>query len=152
MRLPHDKIEAIRMAAAIHDIGKISVPSEILCKPAMLTDLEFCLIKNHPQFSYDIIKDVESPWPLADIVYQHHERIDGSGYPQGLKDANILIEARILAVADVVEAMMSYRPYRPMLGLEIALAEIENNAGILYDRRVTDACLKVFRKNGYQIT
>jgi PAS domain S-box-containing protein len=152
MRLPHDKIEAIRMAAAIHDIGKISVPSEILCKPAMLTDLEFCLIKNHPQFSYDIIKDVESPWPLADIVYQHHERIDGSGYPQGLKDANILIEARILAVADVVEAMMSYRPYRPMLGLEIALAEIENNAGILYDRRVTDACLKVFRENGYQIT
>jgi len=152
MRLPHDKIEAIRMAAAIHDIGKISVPSEILCKPAMLTDLEFCLIKNHPQFSYDIIKDVESPWPLADIVYQHHERIDGSGYPQGLKDANILIEARVLAVADVVEAMMSYRPYRPMLGLEIALAEIENNAGTLYDRRVVQACLKVFRENGYQIT
>ena len=152
MRLPHDKIEAIRMAAAIHDIGKISVPSEILCKPAMLTDLEFCLIKNHPQFSYDIIKDVESPWPLADIVYQHHERIDGSGYPQGLKDANILIEARILAVADVVEAMMSYRPYRPALGLEIALAEIECNAGILYDRRVAKACLKVFRENGYQIT
>jgi PAS domain S-box-containing protein len=151
MRLPHDKIEAIRMAAAIHDIGKISVPSEILCKPAMLTDLEFCLIKNHPQFSYDIIKDVESPWPLADIVYQHHERIDGSGYPQGLKDANILIEARILAVADVVEAMMSYRPYRPALGLEIALAEIESNAGILYDRRVAKACLKVFRENGYQI-
>jgi len=140
MRLPHDKIEAIRMAAAIHDIGKISVPSEILCKPAMLTDLEFCLIKNHPQFSYDIIKDVESPWPLADIVYQHHERIDGSGYPQGLKDTKILIEARILAVADVVEAMMSYRPYRPALGLEIALAEIENNAGILYDRRVSEAC------------
>jgi PAS domain S-box-containing protein len=152
MRLPHDKIEAIRMAAAIHDIGKISVPSEILCKPAMLTDLEFCLIKNHPQFSYDIIKDVESPWPLADIVYQHHERIDGSGYPQGLKDANILIEARVLAVADVVEAMMSYRPYRPILGLEIALAEIENNAGTLYDRRVVQACLKVFRENGYQIT
>jgi PAS domain S-box-containing protein len=152
MRLPHDKIEAIRMAAAIHDIGKISVPSEILCKPAMLTDLEFCLIKNHPQFSYDIIKDVESPWPLADIVYQHHERIDGSGYPQGLKDANILIEARVLAVADVVEAMMSYRPYRPTLGLEIALAEIENNAGTLYDRRVVQACLKVFRENGYQIT
>jgi PAS domain S-box-containing protein len=152
MRLPHDKIEAIRMAAAIHDIGKISVPSEILCKPAMLTDLEFCLIKNHPQFSYDIIKDVESPWPLADIVYQHHERIDGSGYPQGLKDTNILIEARILAVADVVEAMMSYRPYRPTLGLEIALAEIENNAGILYDRRAAEACLKVFRENGYQIT
>ncbi|HUN53583.1 MAG TPA: PAS domain S-box protein [Smithella sp.] len=152
MKLPHDKIEAIRMAAAIHDIGKISVPSEILCKPAMLTDLEFCLVKNHPQLSYDIIKDVESPWPLADIVYQHHERVDGSGYPQGLKDANILMEARVLAVADVVEAMMSYRPYRPTLGLEIALSEIENNAGILYDRRVANACLKLFREKAYQIT
>ncbi|HUN55579.1 MAG TPA: PAS domain S-box protein [Smithella sp.] len=152
MKLSHDKIEAIRMAAAIHDIGKISVPSEILCKPAMLTDLEFCLVKNHPQFSYDIVKDVESPWPLADIVYQHHERVDGSGYPQGLKASNILMEARVLAVADVVEAMMSYRPYRPALGLDIALAEIENNAGILYDRRVAEACLKLFREKGYQIT
>ena len=108
------------MASAIHDIGKISVPSEILCKPAILTDLEFSFIKNHPQFSYDIIKEVESPWPLADIVYQHHERIDGSGYPLGLKNEDILIESRIIAVADVVEAMMSYRPYRPALELEIA--------------------------------
>jgi putative two-component system response regulator len=116
MKLPHDKIEAIRMAAAIHDIGKISVPSEILCKPSMLTNLEFSFIKNHPEYSYEIIKDVESPWPLADIVRQHHERIDGSGYPQGLKNKDILIEARILAVADVVEAMMSYRPLQTGIG------------------------------------
>ncbi len=152
MKLPHDKIEAIRMAGAIHDIGKISVPSEILCKPALLTDLEFCLIKNHSQFSYEIMKDVESPWPLADIIRQHHERLDGSGYPQGLKNTNILIEARILAVADVVEAMVSYRPYRPALEVEIALAEIENNSGILYDSKVVEACLKLFREKGYQIT
>jgi PAS domain S-box-containing protein len=152
MKLPHDKIEAIRMAAAIHDIGKISVPSEILCKPSMLTNLEFSFIKAHPEQSYEIIKDVESPWPLADIVRQHHERIDGSGYPQGLKNKDILIEARILAVADVVEAMMSYRPYRPALGVEIALAEIENNTGTLYDRDAVDACLRLFRVKNYQIT
>ena len=150
MKLPHDTIEAIRMAGAIHDIGKISIPSEILCKPTILTDLEFSLIKNHPEFSYEIMKDVESPWPLADIVRQHHERMDGSGYPQGLKDVNILIEARILAVADVVEAMMSYRPYRPALGQEIALAEIENNAGTLYDRKAVDACLKLFQEGRIQ--
>jgi PAS domain S-box-containing protein len=152
MKLPHDKIEAIRMAGAIHDIGKISVPSEILCKPSILSDLEFSFIKNHPQFSYDIIKEVESPWPLADIVHQHHERIDGSGYPLGLKNEDILIESRILAVADVVEAMISYRPYRPALELDIALAEIENNAGILYDRKASEACLKLFREKGYHIS
>jgi putative two-component system response regulator len=128
------------------------VPSEILCKSSLLTNLEFSLIKNHPQYSYDIIKDVESPWPLADIVHQHHERMDGSGYPQGLRGDNILIEARIIAVADVVEAMMSYRPYRPALGLEIALAEIEKNAGILYDSDAAGACLKLFRNKGYQLT
>jgi len=151
MKLSHDKIEAIRMAGAIHDIGKISVPSEILCKPALLTNLEFSLIKNHAQFSYEIMKDIESPWPLADIVRQHHERIDGSGYPQGLKDTEILIEARILAVADVVEAMMSYRPYRPALEIEIALSEIESNSGILYDSKVVEACLKLFRDKKYRI-
>ena len=152
MGLSYNTIEGIRMAGAIHDIGKISVPAEILCKPANLTNLEFSLIKNHSQFSYEIIKDVESPWPLADIVHQHHERMDGSGYPQGLEGENILIEARILAIADVVEAMMSYRPYRPALGLEIALAEIEKNAGTLYDRDASDACLKLFREKGYQLT
>jgi len=152
MGLSYNTIEGIRMAGAIHDIGKISVPPEILCKSSMLTNIEFSLIKNHSQFSYEIIKDVESPWPLADIVHQHHERMNGSGYPQGLKGENILIEARIIAVADVVEAMMSYRPYRPALGLEIALAEIENNTGTLYDRDVADACLKLFRNKGYQLT
>jgi PAS domain S-box-containing protein len=151
MKLPHNKIEGIRMAGAIHDIGKISIPSEILCKPITLSDLEFSIIKAHTQYSYDIMKDVESPWPLADIVHQHHERINGSGYPQGLKGENILIEARILAVADVVEAMISYRPYRPALGVEIALAEIEKNAGTLYDLKATNACLKLFREKNYQI-
>jgi PAS domain S-box-containing protein len=151
MKLPQDVIEGIRMAGAIHDIGKISIPSEILCKPTMLTDLEFSLVKSHCQHSYDIVKDVESPWPLADIVYQHHERIDGSGYPKRLKNDDILIEARILAVADVVEAIMSYRPYRPALGIEIALTEIENNAGILYDSRAAEACLKLFRENKFRL-
>jgi PAS domain S-box-containing protein len=151
MKLPHDTIEGIRMAGAIHDIGKISIPSEILSKPTTLTDLEFSLIKAHTQYSYEIMKDVEAPWPLADIVHQHHERINGSGYPQGLRGENILIEARILAVADVVEAMVSYRPYRPALGLEIALTEIEHNAGTLYDSKATDACLKLFRKEGFSL-
>jgi PAS domain S-box-containing protein len=151
MKLPHDKIEGIRMAGAIHDIGKISIPSEILCKPIMLSDLEFSIIKAHTQYSYEIIKDVESPWPLADIVYQHHERIDGSGYPQGLQGEDILMEARILAVADVVEAMVSYRPYRPALGMEMALTEIEQNAGTLYDCNVANACLKLFREKSYQM-
>jgi len=151
MKLPHEKIEAIRMASAIHDIGKISVPAEILCKPAILNDLEFSLVKNHPRYSYDIIKEVESPWPLADIVHQHHERVDGSGYPLGLRNGEILIESRILAVADVVEAMISYRPYRPALALNIALAEIESNAGILYDRDVVEACLRLFREKNYRI-
>jgi PAS domain S-box-containing protein len=151
MKLPHDVIEGIRMAGAIHDIGKISIPSEILCKPTMLTDLEFSLVKSHCQHSYDIVKDVESPWPLADIVYQHHERIDGSGYPKRLKNDDILIEARILAVADVVEAIMSYRPYRPALGIDIALTEIEHNAGILYDSLAANACLKLFRENKFKL-
>lgn len=152
MKLPQDKIEAIRMASAIHDIGKISVPSEILCKPAILSDLEFSLVKNHPLYSYEIIKEVDAPWPLADIVHQHHERINGSGYPQGLKGGNILLESRILAVADVVEAMISYRPYRPALGLDIALAEIENNAGVLYDANVVEACLRLFREKDYRLS
>ncbi|KIE16821.1 hypothetical protein DS62_08840, partial [Smithella sp. SC_K08D17] len=151
MGLPQDSIEAIRMAGAIHDIGKISIPSEILCKPTKLTDLEYSLVQAHTQYSYEIMKDVESPWPLANIVYQHHERINGSGYPQGLKGEDILIEARILAVADVVEAMASYRPYRPSLGVQSALTEIEDNAGILYDSKVVKTCLKLFRENRFKL-
>ena len=151
MGLDMDKIEGIRMAGSIHDIGKLAVPSEILTKPTKLTNLEFSLIKEHSQGGYEMLKDVESPWPLAQIVYQHHERINGSGYPRKLKGDEIIIEARIMAVADVVEAMASHRPYRPGLGLEAALEEIEKNKGILYDDVVADACLRLFREKGYQL-
>jgi len=151
MELPHDKIESIRIAGSIHDIGKISIPAEILCKPSMLSNLEFSLIKGHARSGYEIIKEVETPWPLADIILQHHERLDGSGYPQGLKDDDILMEARIIAVADVVESMISHRPYRPALGLDIALHEIENHAGTLYDCKASEACLNLFRKKGYNL-
>lgn len=149
--LPKEKIDGIRMAGSIHDIGKLSIPSEILTKPTKLTNLEFSLIKEHSQKGFEILKDVESPWPLAQIVYQHHERMDGSGYPRQLKGKDIIIEARILAVADVVEAMASHRPYRPSLGLNSALAEIENNKGTIYDTDAVDACLKLFREKGFQL-
>lgn len=146
-----DQIDGIRMAAVIHDIGKISVPSEILSKPMKLTDLEFSLIKTHAQSGYDILKDIEFPWPVADVILQHHERMDGSGYPNGLKGDEILLESRIMCVADVVEAIASQRPYRPALGIDVALDEIEKNKGILYDRSVADACLKLFKEKGYKI-
>ena len=148
---PPEIVEGIRMAGCIHDIGKLSLPAEILSKPTKLTALEFALIKEHSQSGYEILKDVESPWPLAEMVYQHHERMDGSGYPRNLKGAEILIEARILAVADVVESMASHRPYRPALGLDAALEEIENNKGTLYDADAVDACLILFREKGYQL-
>jgi PAS domain S-box-containing protein/putative nucleotidyltransferase with HDIG domain len=151
MGLPNDKIDGIRLAGSIHDIGKLSVPAEILSKPTKLTDLEFSLIKEHPQIGYEMLKDVESQWPLAQIVYQHHERMNGSGYPRNLKGDEILIEARIMAVADVVEAMASHRPYRPGLGIEPALEEIEKNKGIVYDNAVADACLRLFREKNYKI-
>ena len=149
--LDQDKIEGIHMAGIIHDIGKLSIPAEILSKPTKLTELQFSLIKQHSRSGYEMLKNVESPWPLAEIVYQHHERLDGSGYPRNLKGDEILIEARIMAVADVVEAMASHRPYRPTLGIEAALEEIEKNKGILYDKTVADACLKLFREKGYQL-
>ncbi len=152
MGLPDDKIEGLRMAGSIHDIGKISVPAEILSKPTKLTNTEFSIIKEHSQTGYDMLKDVESPWPLAEIVHQHHERMNGSGYPRNLKGDEILLEARILAVADVVEAMASHRPYRPTLGTEAALEEITKNKGILYDNAVADSCLRLFREKGYQLT
>jgi PAS domain S-box-containing protein/putative nucleotidyltransferase with HDIG domain len=149
MVLSQEKIEGIRMAGTIHDIGKLSIPAEILSKPSSLTNIEFALIKTHSKNGYEILKDVESPRPLADIVHQHHERLDGSGYPQGLKGEEILIEARILAVADVVEAMASHRPYRPALGIEAALKEIEKNKGTLYDPQVVEVCLRLFREKGF---
>jgi PAS domain S-box-containing protein len=151
MGLAQNKIEGIRMAGIIHDIGKLSIPAEILSKPSKLTNIEFSLIKEHSHSGSEMLKNVESPWPLAQIVYQHHERINGSGYPRNLKGDEILIEARIMAVADVVEAMASHRPYRPTLGIEAALEEIEKNKGILYDNTVADACLKLFREKGYQL-
>jgi PAS domain S-box-containing protein len=150
--LPQDTIEGIRMAGTIHDIGKLSIPAEILVKPTKLTDIEFSLIKEHSKIGYEMLKDVDSPWLLAQIVYQHHERMNGSGYPRNLKGGEILLEARIMAVADVVEAMASHRPYRPTLGIEAALEEITKNKGILYDNAVVDACMKLFREKCYQFT
>jgi putative nucleotidyltransferase with HDIG domain len=151
MGLPQNKIDGIRMAGVIHDIGKLSIPVEILSKPSKLTNLEFSLIKEHSQSGFEMLKDIESPWPLAKIVQQHHERMNGTGYPQNLKGEEILIEARILTVADVVEAMASHRPYRASLGVDAALEEIEKNKGILYDGNVADACLRLFREKGYSL-
>ena len=151
MGLPPDQTEGIRMAGIIHDIGKVSVPAEILSMPRKLTDLEFSLIKTHAQSGYDILKDIEFPWPIARMVLEHHERINGSGYPNGLVGEQILPESRILAVADVVEAMATYRPYRAALGLSAALEEIAKNRGILYDPEVADACLRLFREKGFTI-
>jgi PAS domain S-box-containing protein len=151
MGLPSEMIEGIRMAGVIHDIGKISVPAEILAKPGELRPKEFELIKDHPQTGYDILKDVEFTWPIAGIILQHHERMNGSGYPAGLKGDEILPEAKIIAVADVVEAIASHRPYRPARGIETALEEIEKNRGLLYDTGVVDACLRLFREKGYKI-
>jgi HD-GYP domain-containing protein (c-di-GMP phosphodiesterase class II) len=150
MGLPQEKIDGIRMAGSIHDIGKLSIPAEILSKPTRLTEIEFSLIKEHSRSGYEILKDVESPWPLAEIVYQHHERMDGSGYPRNLKGDDILMEARIMAVADVVESMASHRPYRAGLGIDAALEEISKNRDILYDPKVSDACLRLFQEKGYR--
>ena len=149
MKLPQDKIKGMRMASLIHDIGKISLPAEILSKPTKLTKMEIEVIKSHPQVSHDIIKQIEFPWPIAQIVLQHHERINGSGYPQGLKGDEILLEAKIIGVADVVEAMSSHRPYRPAFGIDKALEEISQNRGILYDPEVVDACLKLFKEKRF---
>jgi PAS domain S-box-containing protein len=151
MNLPIDQIDGIRMVAIIHDLGKISVPAEILSKPTKLTALEFSLIKTHAQSGYDILKDIDFPWPVARTVLEHHERMNGSGYPNGLTGDNLLMESRILAVADVVESMGSHRPYRPSLGIEAALEEIEKNRGTLYDNAVADVCLRLFREKDYQL-
>ncbi|MCX7635753.1 MAG: HD domain-containing protein, partial [Syntrophales bacterium] len=152
MGLSIDRIEGIRMAAMIHDLGKISVPAELLTMPRPLTDLEFAIIKVHAEAGYNILKDIAFPWPIARIILEHHERIDGSGYPQGLKDGEILEESRIIAVADVVESMASHRPYRPALGLDVALAEIAGKAGVLYDARAVTACLRLFREKGFHFS
>lgn len=143
--------EGMRVAGFLYDIGKISVPAEILSRPARLNAAEFDLVKQHCQASYDVLHKVEFPWPVAEAALQHHERMDGSGYPQGLKDGAILLEARILGVADVVEAMCSHRPYRPARGIDKALEEIEGGSGTRYDAAVVGACVRLFREKGYQL-
>ncbi len=151
MKLSQDRIEGIRIACSIHDLGKLSIPAEILSKPRKLTEDEFSLIKEHARKGYDILKNVESSWPLAEIVYQHHERMDGSGYPRNLKGDEILMEARILAVSDIVEAMASHRPYRAALGIDAVLKEIDDNRGILYDPEAVDACLNYSGKKVFNL-
>lgn len=150
MGLSVNQIDAIRMAGQIHDIGKISVPSEILSKPTRLTETEFELIKKHSRVGYDILKNIDFPWPVAEIVLQHHERLNGLGYPDGLKNGQILMEARVLGVADVVEAMSSHRPYRAGLGKDNALEEIKKNKGIFYEPEAIDACVELFTNKGYE--
>jgi len=151
MSLSEKQIEGIRIAGLLHDIGKINIPSEILSKPGRLTEIEFSLIKNHPQVSYDILKGIEFPWYVDKIVLQHHERLDGSGYPAGLGREDILIEAKILAVADVVEAMSSHRPYRAALGIDKALGEILEHRGILYEPEVVNTCINLFAEKKFEL-
>jgi putative nucleotidyltransferase with HDIG domain len=135
------------IAGLLHDVGKISVPSEILSKPGKITTNEFDIIKNHSRVGYDILQKIEFPWPVTRAILQHHERLDGSGYPEGLAGNEIILEARILSIADVVEAMSSHRPYRPALGLANALAEIKKGRGVLYDAAIVDVCLRLLNKN-----
>lgn len=149
LRLPDEQVEGIHLASVIHDVGKIRVPAEILSKPGKLLKLEFDIIKEHAQNGYEILKSIDFPWPIAQIVLQHHERLDGSGYPQALRSDQILLEAKIMAVADVVESMMSHRPYRPALGLDAALEEVAINTGNLFDPAVVDTCIKLFRERGF---
>jgi len=144
-----EQIDGVQMAATIHDVGKISVPAEILTKPGKLNKVEFNIIQSHPTVGYEILKMIEFTHPIANIVHQHHERADGSGYPRGLSNGEILMEARILAVADVVEAMASHRPYRPALGIDKALEEISLHKGALYDPDVVDACCRLFTETGF---
>ncbi|MEG6586516.1 HD-GYP domain-containing protein [Dendrosporobacter sp. 1207_IL3150] len=146
MGLDNESVTAIQVAGMLHDIGKIAVPAEILTKPGKLSVHEFGIVRNHSNIGYEILKTIDFPWPVADIVHQHHERIDGSGYPNGLKSSEMLLEAKIVAVADVVEAMSSHRPYRPSLGVVQAITEINLNRGILYDDSVVKACITLFEK------
>jgi HD-GYP domain-containing protein (c-di-GMP phosphodiesterase class II) len=149
MKLGPEAVEGLRSASVIHDIGKIALPAEILSKPMRLSDLELKLVQTHSQAGYDILKDIDFPWPIATIILQHHERLDGSGYPSGLKGDEILMEARILGVADVVDAVASHRPYRPALGIGAALEELTAHQGLLYDASVVDACVRLFKEEGF---
>jgi putative nucleotidyltransferase with HDIG domain len=151
MKLPQDKIEGVRFASLVHDVGKVNLPTEIVSKLNKLSEVEFNFIKNHPKISYNILKKVDFPWPIAEIVFQHQEKIDGSGYPRGLKGAEILIEAKILGVANVIEAMSSSRSYRPAISIDESLAEISKNKNILFDPEVVDACLRLFKEKRFKL-
>jgi len=153
LNLSEGQIEGLRMAALIHDLGKVAIPNEILSKPGRLTDIEYQLIKTHAQIGYDILNKnkVNFPWPIKTIILQHHEKLDGSGYPQGIRGADILFEARILTVADVVEAMATHRPYRKSLGIETALEDINKYRGVHYDPAVVDACQLVFEEKSFTL-
>jgi PAS domain S-box-containing protein len=151
MNLTEKQVEGIFMAGMVHDVGKICIPAEILSKPGRLSSIEFDLIKTHPQIGYDILKSIEFPWPLAEMVYQHHEWFNGSGYPRGLSGDGILLGARIICVADVVEAMASTRPYRDALGIDKALSEISDKKGKLFDTDVVEICIRIFREKKYQM-
>jgi putative nucleotidyltransferase with HDIG domain len=149
MGLPPDDVDGVRMAALVHDVGKISVPSEILVKPGRLSPTEMQLMRMHCEAGYEILKDIQFAWPVAAAVYQHHERWDGSGYPRGIAGEDLVLGARILGVADVVEAMASHRPYRPALGVDAALDEIASGRGRLYHPDVVDACIAAVREGGF---
>jgi len=148
--LSEDRIDGIRLAGMIHDIGKLYVPSEFLSKPTQLSVLEFAIIKQHAQVGHEILKGIDFPWPVSEMVLQHHERNDGSGYPQGLSSQDILREAKILAVADVVEAMSSHRPYHPALGMETALEEINQHKDLRYDPEAVDACSRLIESRRFE--
>ena len=150
--LPEDTIHGIELASTIHDVGKIAIPVEILTKPGKLSKVEFMLVQGHVEAGYDIIKNIQFPWPIARMILEHHERMDGSGYPQGLKGDEILLGSRIIAVSDIIEAMSTHRPYRFVVGIEAALAEIKQNRSTLYDAQVVDACLKLFAEKRFSFS
>jgi HD-GYP domain-containing protein (c-di-GMP phosphodiesterase class II) len=150
--LSADQIHGIELASTIHDVGKISIPVEILTKPGKLSKIEFMLVQTHVEAGYDIIKNIQFPWPIAEMIYQHHERMDGSGYPRGLKGDEILPGSRIIAIADVIESMSTHRPYRFVLGIDAALDEVKQHRGTLYDSLAADACLKLFAEKRFSFT
>jgi hypothetical protein len=149
MGLSEHTVSGLELAALVHDVGQINIPAEIMCRPGKLNEYEYLLIKQHPQTGYETLKDIRCPWPIATIVLQHHERMDGSGYPQGLKGDQILPESRIMSVADVAEAMLSHRPYRPARTMDEVIAELESGSGTRYDKTVVDACLNLLRNKGF---
>ncbi|MDP4795700.1 MAG: HD-GYP domain-containing protein, partial [Rhodospirillales bacterium] len=149
MGLSKDRIEGVRLGASIHDIGKIHIPADILNYPRKLTENEYEIVKAHPQVGYEILESTSFPWPIKEMILQHHERIDGSGYPNGISGDDIIIEAKVLAVADVVDAMTAHRPYRPAFGIEKAIQELQGGRGALYDSSVVDACVELLSDKAF---